>query len=577
VAEEDVRSIQVAYGKATDASVRDRLAIAPLYGALLEAADTRLGTLWGPCLAAEVCVTHALPVPTGTFTVVAQTLSGASLTAARISNALLWQPPDPEEQPALLMGASEASHVARSFEPPGAAACPLPVLKAPALPLRCRREHGTLLGVGTGFGGAVDARLSQDERLRHVYVVGQTGTGKSTLLLNMALDDIDAGHGVTVLDPHGSLVDDLLARIPSFRLDDVILIDPGTGVSYVPLNPLVIHGASPEEYVRARDHAIDDLLDVFDAVYDLRATGGPIFEQAFRAITAVLIGSRTHDDFRPSLPMLGALMLRRPLLNALETRLLPIDAATRLMLEQLRLTKGEAALENLASYVAAKVNRFYAPLAARRTLCQGDCLDAAEVIARRRIVLAKLPWPYLGREGAALIARLFIGRLTREAMARGPGRGPMHFIYADEFHQFATERFAMLLAEARKFRVGLVLAHQYTSQLTKRGDTQILEAILGNVGTLIAFRLGLKDADLLEPAFTPTARAGDIATLPNYRAIARLSSGLDVGAFTLDTRPPREADAALRGLLPSFGQAAADADADVARHLSAFEQIAERQ
>jgi hypothetical protein len=571
--EEIVRAIRIAHVKASESSVQTRVPIEFVYSELLSAAYARVAGLQGPCLAADVCVTHALPLSSGTQTLIAQTLSGVPLVAASANSEVLWQPPDPDAHPELLVTQAEAVHLVRSFEPSVERVDPLPPLRARALPLRASGGPGTLLGTGTGFGGPVDARLDGESRLRHVYVVGQTGTGKSTLLLNMALSDIDAGYGVTVLDPHGSLIDDLLVRIPQKRIDDVLVIDPGAGQSFVPLNPLVLGAVSAEEHVRARDQAIDDLIDVFDALYDLRSTGGPIFEQGFRAAASTLVGSGPHPDFMPSLPMLGAVMLQRGLLSTLEDRLLPIDAATKLMLAQLRQAKGEMALESLAIYVASKVNRFYATLAARRTLCQGDHLDLSSVLTEHRIVLVKLPWTHLGREGAALIARLLIGRLTREAMARGPGRGPEHFIYADEFHQFATERFGFLLAEARKFRVGLVLAHQHTSQLATRGDSRLLDAILGNVSTVIAFRLGLKDADLLEPTVRPLATARDIASLPNYRAIARISSSPGASAFTLDTQPPRVAEIARRQPVPAYGKSAEEADADIARNLAVMEEL----
>src|SRR5439155_22824311 len=130
----------------------------------------------------------------------------------------------------------------------------------------------------------------------------------STLLLNMVLHDIAEGRGVTLLDPHGSLIDDVLKRLPRNRIDDVVVVDPSQIGRAVPLNPLHIVDTDPELYCATRDRIIDELLDVFDAQYDLKATGGPIFEHYFRTFFALLMGSERPTDYLPVLPMIDVIM-----------------------------------------------------------------------------------------------------------------------------------------------------------------------------------------------------------------------------------------------------------------------------
>lgn len=555
-AEADLLSVNRASLHVLSRDVEDATPVPSAMEALAAAVGHRLQLLEGPCLLADAILVGAEPLPPGLAATLAATLAtlpdGSDAARGRpqavevlpvafvtLDSNAIWMPLDPIAHPELLVSPSEAVTLVRTPEPPGDERSPLPCARARVLPLRSVPMDGTLLGDGEVRGDARPVRLPDAVRLQHVYIVGQTGAGKSTLMLNMALGDIAAGHGLTLLDPHGSLISAVLERIPERRRDDVIVVDPSDLDRHVGLNLLDLGTTDPAHYVARRDSAIDELFDTFEALYDMRVAGGPMFEQYFRVFLALVMGAVPPLDYVPLLPMLTEVMNDRELAKALAARVAVSDPITEGTLRAMFDAKGEAELRNITPYIVSKLNRFYGPVAGRRMLCQVKGIDFAEVIASRRIVLVNLPAVRLGGDTAALIARQIIARLANEAMRRGTDAdAPLHFVYADEFHQFATERFAALLAEARKFRLGLVLGHQYTSQLVHKQDRRVLDAVLGNVGTVIAFRVGAQDAELLDDVMAPRATASDISGLPNHVAVVRSVGALGNVPFTLRTRPP---------------------------------------
>lgn len=557
-AEADLLSVNTARLGMLNRNVEDAVPVHAIAEILAVAAADRLKMLEGPCLLADAVLVGRGPVTPGFAATLAATLAAPSEGAAtdgrgrpeageilpvafiKLEPGAMCAPLDAAANPELLVGPGEAVTLIRTPEPPGDERSPLPCSRARVLPLRSVPSTGTVLGDGEMRGDTQTVRLPDAVRFQHVYIVGQTGAGKSTLMLNMVLGDIAAGHGLTLLDPHGSLVRAVLDRIPRERMDDVIVVDPSDLERHVGLNVLEMGTSDPAEYVARRDAAIDELFDTFEALYDLRIAGGPMFEQYFRAFLSLIMGSAPPPDYVPLLPMLTDVMNDRAIAKSLAARMAESDPITHANLEAILEAKGDHELRNVTPYIVSKLNRFYTPAAARRMLCQPKGIDFGDVIRSRKIVLVDLPAVRIGGDTAALIARQIISRLANEAMRRGTATDtPAHFVYADEFHQFATERFAALLAEARKFRLGLVLAHQYTSQLVQRQDRRVLDAVLGNVGTVVAFRVGAQDAELLDTVLAPRATASDVAGLPNYVAVVRSVGDLGNVPFTLRTRAPR--------------------------------------
>ena len=599
-AERDLLSVNVATLNVLGRGVDDATPVKSVMEALTAAAADRLRLLEGPCLLADAAlVGPSQPVP-GLAATLAATLiatsDGATLESRTGASAgdvspvafhtlppdSMWMPLNPAMHPELLVSPREAVTLVRTPEPPGDERSPLPCSRARVLPLRTAPSVGTLLGDGEMRGDLQPVRLPDARRLQHVYIVGQTGTGKSTLMLNMALDDIAAGHGLTLLDPHCALTGAVLDRMPRERRDDVIVVNPADLERQVGLNPLELGSSAPAQYLARRDALIDELFDTFDALYNMREAGGPMFEQYFRAFMSLVMGTEAPSDYMPVLPMVTEVMNDQALARALATRISDSDPITATNLKAMFKTTGEHSLSNFTPYIVSKLNRFYAPAAARRTLCQSTGLDFGDIIASRKILLVELPAAHLGPDTAALIARQVIARLATEVMRRGGhSGGPPHFVYADEFHQFATERFAALLAEARKFGLGLVLAHQYTAQLIQRGERRVLDAVLGNVGTVVAFRVGVQDAELLDGVMAPRASASDIAGLPNHVAVVRSVGDLGNVPFTLRTRPPAPvsespADVLREQSRQRYGRPTAEVDRQLRAELEALRAVSGR-
>ena len=362
--------------------------------------------------------------------------------------------------------------------------------------------------------------LCPDDRMRHAAVFGQTGTGKSTLLEYMILQDICNGCGLAVIDPHGEMIDSIVGKIPDHRVNDVILFDPLDRERPPGLNLL------EWKTIDERDLIIDELYLTLDRIYDMKQTGGPIFESNFRGMMKLLTGDRPREDFVPTLLDFTTCYLSRKFRNWLMQSI--DDLHVKDFKYELERTGGDASLSNLAPYITSKFSRFVSDSMLRRIIGQTkSSINFDEVLNTGKILLIKLGKGRFGANVSALISNQIVAHLKLAAMKRGempPKERRDFYLYVDEAHNLPSENFMELLSEARKFRMGLVLATQYTSQLTQSLTSRdnLLAAILGNVGTLITFRLGQEDAEKLAPALQPEFKALDITGLPNWHGYTRM-------------------------------------------------------
>ena len=392
------------------------------------------------------------------------------------------------------------------------------------MPFYNLQKSGALqIVVNEHHGQTQPVLISPDDRMRHVFIVGQTGTGKSTLMEAMILQDIRAGRGVGVIDPHGELVESIIGKIPTERLSDIILFD--LLESERPMGFNVLEWRTLEE----RDLIIDELYLTLDRLWDMRQVGGPIFESNFRGMLKMLMGEKSGRDFVPTILDFTACYLDGKFREWLKGR--TKDPQTLDFVEELENTRGDACLSNLSPYVTSKFSRFVHDRRLRSIVGQEKtAFDLDEVINQKKIFLVSLGKGRFGTIVSAFLANQLVSRFKLAAMKRGemrPQERTDFFLYVDECHNLPAENFCELLSEARKYRMGLTLATQYTALLQeeKGNGFNLLSAIFGNVGTTLIFRVGQEDAVKLAPVLFPNFSAADIIGLPNYHGYARFQPG----------------------------------------------------
>jgi hypothetical protein len=350
----------------------------------------------------------------------------------------------------------------------------------------------------------------------------------------MIMQDVKAGRGLAVIDPHGDMVDNILGKIPEHRADDVILFDVLD--RQCPLGFNILEWSTLDE----RDLIIDDIYTTIDRLYDMKQTGGPIFESNLRGVLKLLMGDQKHDDFTPTLLDFVTCYLSQDFRHWLKERI--HDPIVHDFLRELERTGGEASIRNLSPYITSKFGRYTNDTTLMRIIGQEKTsFNFDEIINKGKIFLVKLGRGRFGSKVSALLANMLVSRFKYAAMKRGSIRPEMRrdfFLYVDECHNLPSENFTELLSEARKFRMGLILVTQYTAQLSEENrKNSFLSAIIGNVGTIIIFRLGQEDAKEMATVLHPYFNSLDVIGLPNWHGYARLQLGNDtVPPFSFRTR-----------------------------------------
>lgn len=363
--------------------------------------------------------------------------------------------------------------------------------------------------------------LLPQDRLRHLWIIGKTGSGKSTLLSNLICQDIQRGAGFALLDPHGDLVETVLPFIPKHRLGDVLLFSPADREFPVSFN-IFRQGR--------RAHAdtallTSQLISVFKKFW--ADSWGPRLEHILRnAILAVA------PDPRATLLFLYRFLTDEKL-RAKVTEKISDPVVRQFWIKEFpsygRSLQGEAvapALNKLGAFVAHPIVRNIVGQVRSR-------VDLIDFMNRGGVLLANLAAGTIGEDASHLLGALLLTAIQLSAMERTRGGAPF-FLYVDEFQHFVTDSLSTMLSEARKFGLGLTLAHQYLAQLTD----SVRDAVLGNVGSMMVFRIGASDAEVLEGEFSPPFTAGDLMVLPRYHAAVKvLARGEALAPFSAQTLP----------------------------------------
>ncbi len=341
--------------------------------------------------------------------------------------------------------------------------------------------------------------FQKESRVRHMYVIGQTGTGKSKFLQNMIIQDIKNGQGICFMDPHGADLEEILTHIPKERIDDVVYFDPSDLTRPFGLNMLEYDPAHPEQ----KTLIVNELLLIFNKLFDMKVAGGPAFEQYFRN-SALLVMEH---------PESGCTLLEiSRVLSDQEFRHMKLEHCQNPMVKQFfqnaEATSGEQGFENYVPYVTNKFDNFLSNEFLRPIISQEkSSFNITDIMDNKKILLVNLSKGKLGELGSYLIGLIIVGKILVAALARDPKKDPPPFyLYLDEFQNVASDSIAQILSEARKYKLGLTIAHQFIEQLPKN----IKDAVFGNVGSMAIFRINPEDAKFIENYFSPTFSAKDI-------------------------------------------------------------------
>lgn len=375
---------------------------------------------------------------------------------------------------------------------------------------------GLWLGVASFRGGEKDVCMgSIDDRRRHMYVIGQTGTGKSKFLENMALQDMISGQGICYIDPHGESVEWLLERVPPHRAEDVIYFNPGDFDRPFGFN--IIENRSEEE----KHFIVNAFYKMIQKLFDPNNQGitGPLLERAVRMTMLTAMAKKESS----MLEVMKCLLLDWDVINDLKQHItdpLILDYWEKEIPATPENRRGE-----LMGYFTSKLDRFVSNKLMRNMIGQQkSSFDIRQVMDTKKILLINLSKGRIGAENSEFLGLLLIPRILSAAMSRVDIPAEQRsdfFLYVDEFQNFASEDFATILSEARKFRLNLIVANQYISQMKE----EVKNAVFGNVGTLVSFRVGLDDAEYLQGQFDPIFSKTDLTNIDNQNAYIKLMVG----------------------------------------------------
>ncbi len=391
-------------------------------------------------------------------------------------------------------------------------------------------QDGLLLGENDFRNVKTKIYLPPEDRLRHLYVIGQTGTGKSGFLQSLVIQDIKNGAGVCMIDPHGKDVLEVLASVPPERMDDLIYLDPARMDRTIGLNMLEFDPKYPEQ----KTFVVNELFSMFQKLYGANPESlGPMFEQYFRNATQLVL-----ED-----PETGSTLLdiSRVMSDALYRRL-KLSKATNPVVVQFwtqiaSKAGGESSLENIVPYITSKIdpltaNDYMRPIIGQ----QRSSFNFRDIIDTKKILLVNLSKGRLGEINANLIGMIIVGKLLMAALSRSDAIGtdfPPFYLYIDEFQNITTNSIASILSEARKYKLSLTVAHQFIAQL----DEKIRDAVFGNVGSMALFRVGSEDAQSLEKQLMPTFTANDLMNIENRNAYMRIiARGTPTTPFSMRTQ-----------------------------------------
>lgn len=391
-------------------------------------------------------------------------------------------------------------------------------------------EDGLLLGYNIFRGAKKPIRLAIEDRRRHMYVVGQTGVGKSVFLENLALQDMLAGRGFAFVDPHGDVAEKLLAMVPRERTEDVIYFSPADMDYPMGLNLFEF------EDITQQDFLIQEAINMLYKLYDPQRQGiiGPRYEHWFRMAAKTVMANPEGGTFIDIPKVFTDNKYAKDLMGHLKDQVV-LDFWNKEMAQTSDYHKSE-----VLGWFVSKFGAFMANDMMRNIIGQSkSSFNLRDIMDNKKILLVNLSKGRTGELNSKLLGMIFVMKFQAAAMSRAtiPEEQRQDFcLYVDEFQNFSTDSFATILSEARKFRLNLIVANQFTTQLTD----EIRDAVFGNVGSIVSFRVGADaDADALSKKFSPIFDREDILRIPNYNTVTQiLVGGIPTQPFSMHTLEP---------------------------------------
>jgi hypothetical protein len=393
-------------------------------------------------------------------------------------------------------------------------------------------KEGIDLGRVLYRGQEYPVKMKEGDRRRHLYVIGKSGSGKSVFIENMAVQDIIEGKGVAVIDPHGDFAEYVLAHIPKERADDVVVFNPSDFERPVGLN--MLEAKTEDE----KDFAVQEMIAIFYKLFPPEMIG-PMFEHNMRNVMLTLMADLDDPGTIIDIPRMFTddAYVKKYLVKLK-------DPVVRAFWEKEMAKTSDFHKSEMLGYLISKVGRFVENEMMRNIMGQQKSgFDFRDIMDKQKILIVNLAKGKTGEVNAKLIGLIIVAKLQMAALGRAdlPEEERKDFyLYIDEFQNFITDSIATILSEARKYRLDLIIAHQYLGQLTdEKGRSDIKDAVLGNAGTMAAFRIGPEDAELLAKEFSPVFGPYDLMNVEKFTAnIKLLIDNEPTKPFNMSTYPP---------------------------------------
>jgi len=393
--------------------------------------------------------------------------------------------------------------------------------------------EGVTLGRTLYRGAETIVKIKKGDRRRHLYAIGKSGSGKSVFIQNLAVQDIQNGEGVCVIDPHGDFAEYVLQHIPKERAEDVIYFNPADTERPIGLN---IMEAKTEEQ---KDFVTQEMISIFYKLVTDPSMIGPMFEHQMRNVMLTLMSDEkmpgtiaevprmfTDDDFVKT----WTVKIKDPMVLA--------------FWEKEMAKTSDFHKSEMLGYLISKVGRFVENQMIRNIIGQSHSgFNFREIMDKKKILIVNLSKGLVGEINSNLLGMIIVSKLQMAAMERAQlpeDERNDFYLYIDEFQNFITESIATILSEARKYRLDLTIAHQYITQMVdNKGSNTVRDAVLGNVGTIATFRIGPEDAEILSKEFAPVFGAYDLINVEKYTAyIKLLIDNTAAKPFNMNTYPP---------------------------------------